>query len=317
MAGLTRILVPTDFSDAADAALADAKALSRLFGASLHVLHVFEDPYATGTFAPEVYAPLPPDVREGLLRDIEARLAERITDADRQQCQAATEIVTGPTAKKIVDYAVAHGVDLIAMGTHGRTGLAHLLLGSVAERVLRTAPCPVLTRRDTMHPTITRVLVPTDFSAASDAALDYARVVASRFNATVHLLHVVENSTIIGGMEPSAADTPGVRSAMLEDARSRLSLRAHPAGVPAVADSEVIFGVPEITIVEYARARDASLIVMGTHGRTGVAHLLMGSVAEKVVRTAPCPVLTVREARVPREHVSVWTEAAEAQIVPV
>lgn len=145
---LTRILVPTDFSETSDAALAYAKVLATRLGASLRLLHVFADPYAAAAYAPEVYAPLPPEVRAHALHDIEDRLRERMEPGERQQFRGTTAIVTGLAAKQIVGYADEHGIDLIVMGTHGRRGVAHLLLGSVAEHVVRTAHCPVLTVRD-------------------------------------------------------------------------------------------------------------------------------------------------------------------------
>lgn len=146
MAGtITRILVPTDFSETSDAALVYAKDLAVTLGASLHLLHVFADPYALATYSPEVYAPLPPDVRERALEDVRECLDERLDSTERQRLAGTTAVVTGLTAKEIVRYATDNGMDLIVMGTHGRRGVAHLLLGSVAEHVVRTAHCPVLT----------------------------------------------------------------------------------------------------------------------------------------------------------------------------
>ena len=144
---ITRILVPTDFSETSDAALAYAKTLAEAFGASLHLLHVFEDPYMTAAYAPEVYTPLAPGLREVTLRDTEACLADRLSAAEKARFRGTTEIVSGLTAKQIVEYASDKTIDLIVMGTHGRRGMAHLMLGSVAEHVVRTATCPVLTVR--------------------------------------------------------------------------------------------------------------------------------------------------------------------------
>jgi nucleotide-binding universal stress UspA family protein len=144
---ITRILVPTDFSETSDAALTYGKTLAETFGASLHLVHVFEDPNMVATYAPEVYVPLPPAARESALKDVEEGLAERMSASEKKRFSGTTEIVTGLTAKQIVQYAKEHAVDLIVMGTHGRRGVAHLMLGSVAEHVVRTAPCPVLTVR--------------------------------------------------------------------------------------------------------------------------------------------------------------------------
>ncbi len=145
---ITRILVPTDFSETSDAALAYAKALASGLGASLHLLHVFADPYSAAAYSPEVYAPLPPDVREQALRDLEAHLHERMDDDEQKRFRGTVAIVSGLTARQIVQYAKDCRIDLIVMGTHGRRGVAHLLLGSVAEHVVRTAQCPVLTVRE-------------------------------------------------------------------------------------------------------------------------------------------------------------------------
>jgi nucleotide-binding universal stress UspA family protein len=142
---ITRILVPTDFSAPSDAALDFAKTIAATFGASLHLLHVFEDPFVTGAFASEAYVPMPADTRAVLLDDARTRLAHRLPAEDQGRYHGTSEIVTGVSAPTIIDFARDNEIDLIVMGTHGRTGMAHLLLGSVAERVVRLAPCPVLT----------------------------------------------------------------------------------------------------------------------------------------------------------------------------
>ena len=146
-ATVTRILVATDFSPASGAALAFAKTLAGRFGASLHLLHVLEDPYVTGAFAAEIYAPPPPGLRESWLRSAEGTMAMLVTEADTTAFNITTDVVFGPIARTIVERAAQVGADLIVMGTHGRGAVAHLLMGSVAERVVRTAGCPVLTTR--------------------------------------------------------------------------------------------------------------------------------------------------------------------------
>ena len=144
---LTRILVPTDFGDPADAAFEYAQALARRIGTSVHLLHVFEDPFQAAGISNEIYGVLPAEARETMLRDAEARLGYRALSAEDAEVHATTAIVTGEPSRAIVDYATVHKFDLIVMGTHGRRGVAHLFVGSVAERVVRTAPCPVLTVR--------------------------------------------------------------------------------------------------------------------------------------------------------------------------
>jgi nucleotide-binding universal stress UspA family protein len=146
-ATVSHILLATDFSATSTAALDLAKTIARRFGASLHLLHVLEDPYVTGAFAADVYAPPPPGLRESWLKNAEATIATLVTEAETRTLQATTEVTFGPIAGTIVDRAAALGADLIVMGTHGRGAVAHLLMGSVAERVVRTAHCPVLTTR--------------------------------------------------------------------------------------------------------------------------------------------------------------------------
>ena len=145
----------------------------------------------------------------------------------------------------------------------------------------------------------TRILVPVDFSPPSDAALEYARSVAGRYGASLHLVHVAEDPyRAFYSAEVFVPQVEGLRDDILSDTAQRLTARLRPSDITELrATAESIIGTPAGSIVEYAAGRDIDLIVMGTHGRGGMAHLLMGSVAERVVRTAPCPVLTVREER--------------------
>jgi len=142
---IKRILVPTDFSTTSDAALEWAKSIAGTLGASLHLVHVFEDPALTGPFAAEAYVAMPAETRTALFEDAADRLEHRLSADDRVRFHATSEIVCGVPAPSILDYSHDQHIDLIVMGTHGRTGMAHLLIGSVAERVVRTAECPVLT----------------------------------------------------------------------------------------------------------------------------------------------------------------------------
>ncbi len=130
-----RILVPTDFSDPSEVALTYGRALATRFGAALYLIHVAENPFLRATVA---------DRRS--IEEAPARwLQERLTDADRRRGAIATVQQSDEPAKEILQYAKAADIDLIIIGTHGRTGLARVVLGSVAEAVVRGAPCPVLT----------------------------------------------------------------------------------------------------------------------------------------------------------------------------
>ena len=141
-----RILVATDFSEHANAAFEYARRIAAACGGTLQLAHVLEDHFAD-VLASEIYRYEIARFRAQRFAEAEQRLAKRLTPFDRAQLQATSHVLTGRAADSIVAFAKAREMDLIVMGTHGRTGMAHLLMGSVAERVVRTAPCPVMTVR--------------------------------------------------------------------------------------------------------------------------------------------------------------------------
>lgn len=150
MLAIKKVLVATDFSDFSTAALNYGRELARTHGATLYVLHVAED------LRWRYSLDITPALYGGVQEDIEAmargRLAAIVTDQDRRELDAREVVITAlSAAESIVDFAKAEAIDVVVMGTHGRTGLAHMLLGSVTERVVRLAPCPVLTVRHPEH----------------------------------------------------------------------------------------------------------------------------------------------------------------------
>ena len=145
MADIKRIVVPTDFSAPADAALTYAIDLASKLGATVSLVHVFDDP--SGIHSGE-YVPMPSEMRGEILADLRRRLAELV--ATRGHSELNPQVLIGPTARTIVESARESGADLIVIGTHGRHGVSRLLMGSVAERVVRTATCPVLTVRSSV-----------------------------------------------------------------------------------------------------------------------------------------------------------------------
>jgi len=301
-----QILVPTDFSPPSDAALSYARLLARTFDASLHLLHVI----GTHSTPPQATA----DSRDRVpaaLRDLRSRL----TADDRSPDVAVLAVEAPDPAAQIVRTARSMDASLIVMGTHGRGGIARVLMGSVAEKVVRTAPCPVFTTNGALRAPakgFRRILVPADFSAPSDAALHCARRLAAGFAASVHLLHVLTEVSA-SSSELFVSEPPEARSIRLIDARDRLKHRiAADDRVTLRVTSEVIFGSPAQIIVDYAADNYFDLIVMGTHGRTGMAHLLVGSVAERVVRTAGCPVFTTQHAWEPAADVALQKDLAGA-----
>jgi nucleotide-binding universal stress UspA family protein len=168
MIALKKILVPTDFGEAADAALSYARALARRFGASLDLLHIADD-VAARMFAGEVYVGVPTQIQKDIEESARHQLDERLNDNvdnDPNPLPTSPVVITSAApAVTIVQYAKDANIDLIVMGTHGRGAVAHLLMGSVAERVVRTAPCPVLVVR---HPE-REFVVPDDLATTARA----------------------------------------------------------------------------------------------------------------------------------------------------
>jgi nucleotide-binding universal stress UspA family protein len=288
---LERILVPTDFSAPSDAVLSYARLLANTYDASLHLLHV------TATRSTPPSAPSDSWNREPAAL---CQLRDRLTADDRRRRIVVRVLEAPDPARQIVRYARAMDIDLIVMGTHGRSAVAQLLMGSVAEKVVRTAPCPVFTAHDALRASAAgfrRILMPTDFGLPSYAALNCARRLAASFAASLHLLHVLEEVPSTGGIgwsELFINESPEARSLRLRDARDRLKQQISDGRVTLGATTEVIVGSPARVIANYAADNRFDLIVMGTHGRTGMAHLLLGSVAERVVRSASCPVVTTQ-----------------------
>jgi nucleotide-binding universal stress UspA family protein len=151
MIALKNILVATDFSEASDAALRYGQTLARTFGATLHVLHVTEDVYLRA-FGSEAYVPSFPGLQQEVDESARRRLDQLTMDSDGSGpvCHKVLRMANSPAAA-ITAYAAEESIDLLVMGTEGRGGVARLLMGSVAERVVRTAPCPVLTVRHPEH----------------------------------------------------------------------------------------------------------------------------------------------------------------------
>jgi nucleotide-binding universal stress UspA family protein len=148
MITLKTVLVPVDFSETSDVALRYGKALAKAFGASLHLLHVVQEPYSQ-PWAVEAYGFSLATLQEDWIKDARTRLDQAVTDDDRTALGAKTTTLLGHPVTEILRYAADEKIDLIVMGTHGRGPLGHMIMGSVAERVVRRSPCPVLTVR---HP---------------------------------------------------------------------------------------------------------------------------------------------------------------------
>jgi nucleotide-binding universal stress UspA family protein len=225
----------------------------------------------------------------------------QLLDASGISQDAIPTVRAGDASLVIVDEAVTKGVDLIVMGTHGRRGFKRLLLGSVAETVLREAPCPVLTvpprapAESSQVVAFKRILCPIDFSPSAHYALAVALDLARQSDGAVTLVHVIE--WLAEEDPPTSAhfNVAEFRRQMREDAERRLdALVAAESRTWSEIENVVVSGRAYREILRAAETGRADLIVMGAQGRGGVDLALFGSTTQQVVRGAPCPVLTVR-----------------------
>jgi nucleotide-binding universal stress UspA family protein len=232
---------------------------------------------------------------------LRTELARFVDSVEASGAVVQLDVSEGDPIDAIVRDGVATNADLIVMGTHGRSGMDRLMLGSVAESVLRKAPCPVLTvpRRAESAASLAfaRILCAVDFSPASLRALQYASELAPAIGADVCALHVVELMTGDGdGLREEIADpATDYREAFREAALQRLQ-----STVPAALGDDrdvrhlVTIGRPHREIIRIAEQERYDLIVMGVEARSAADLLLFGSTTQHVLRRAPCPVLTVR-----------------------
>lgn len=272
------LLLPTDFSDTAAEPARHARLLASHFGATLHVLHVATDA----------------DARRNAKDDMDAFI-------EAHGLAGATPAITSAEApgQGIAAYVEEHGIDLVVMGSHGRRGLERLFLGSTTEEVLRAATCAVLTVRTNLDAAaqlpVDGVLAPLDLSEGSLRALPIARTFAHAYDARLDLLHVFED-----------IDIPAIYGADIENPlfehfpeareRTRAEMERAFADAPGPEVPSAIHfakGHADEAIVDFAEEHGSDLIVMARTGRRGLSRLLMGSTADGVLRTAPCPVLLV------------------------
>ena len=297
---INRVLVATDFSDCATQALDYASFLAKAHGAPVDILHVTEllpDMDPTGRAA-GLYVDERRRMVEGLLQQVVEGFAERGVSARARQR-------VGVPSQQINEAASYCGADLVVLGSYGRSGLADLALGSTAERVIRSAPCPVFTVRPTSldpgssggqlrtpDPSVRHILAPMDFSDCALEALDYATQLATQFHADMTILHVME--PVYYDLELGSGhiqEEPAKR----EEAAARLTDLANKLGRAGVTiKTQVRGGMAPDAIVAAAYQIPTGVILMGTHGRRGPTRVANGSVAEAVLRQAPCPVVTLR-----------------------
>ena len=298
---IQRILTTTDYSDESRSGVRYAVALGKKLNATVSLLHVIELPSRMSGVESVVLAR---DDSE-LTKFARQKLADLAKLEGKGDAAVTSSVRTGNPFHEITTAAREDATDLVVIATHGYTGAKRVVLGSTAERVVRHAPCPVLTVPTSSTPgragkaaslKVRKILVPMDFSDLSKDALPWATFMAAQFKAAVILLHVVEKFPIdylMGRELTSHATIPLIKQAEADLGRAAADL-SKSFGIKMSA--AVREGKPHEEICEAAKARGADLIVLTTHGYTGLKHVWLGSTAERVVRHALCPVLVVRAA---------------------
>ncbi|MSQ48318.1 MAG: universal stress protein [Deltaproteobacteria bacterium] len=300
-----QILCPVYFDETSPIALEYARQVAKKTGGTIQLLHVVptdEVHLLRKVYHPDIGGGANVVWAEKVARDILLELAEEhLSDTPH-------EIVTRTSSDPVTGILAAEkelGSDLVVMATHGRTGLTHFILGSVAEKVVRESRTPVLTTRSgeklgNTHP-FRKILVPIDIAERSNVALVCARQLAEQFQGTIYPLHIVPNDEAMLRLREGAYHArEGEHGANLvlaeKTARQRLQelAREYLNGVPYETVLHVS-GDPGKTIIETERDIGADLMVMATHGVTGILHFLLRSLTEKMVREADCPVLSLHQ----------------------
>lgn len=281
------ILFPTDGSDPAEPVLEYALRTAAEHEATIHVLNVV-DTGAVGTVRGEVV--------DALEAEGDRIVAEATERARAHGVSVVSEVLRGDPHETIVDYSNRSNVDCIVMPTHGRRGIHRFLLGSVTERVINTAPVPVVAVNPDRDRPLTyppqRVLVPTDGSRGAELAVTAGIDVASSMGATLHLLHVIETGSLGPDARSGLGDGESTHRAteIIAEATERVETSSIDPVTSVVEHDE-----PARVIHDYLDDNEIDLAIMGTHGRTDFNRYVMGGVSAKLVRTSPVPVMWVRE----------------------
>lgn len=300
MVTFKRILCPTDLSEESVPSLKYAATLASRYGAHLTVLHVVPSFEPVVVASPVMMYPTQvvlPVSRDDVLDD----LHRLVTAAGVDATNTTFEIDAGDPAKIIVEQSVASAAGLVVMGTHGRSGFERLLIGSVAEKVLRKAPCPVLlvppdaTMTNSADVTFRNILCPVDFSPSALQALGFAFELAGGRDATVRVLYALDWLPEEELRTNAHFNVPEYRQHVVKEAAARLDALLAPQARTSIAIEPVVaVGRAYREILRAAEDAPTDLIVMGAQGRGGLGLTLFGSTTQQVVRAATCPVLTVR-----------------------
>ena len=300
---IDRILCPTDFSVFSSRALRHAIALARQFEARLTVLHVMPPMLSYGGVPP--YSPALAVVSPPVRQQVEEEMRGFVEPAIEAHVPTHIEIREGEPWREIERAAEELPADLVVMGTHGYGGFEHLLLGSVAEKLLRRLPCPVMTVCNEEGRTweapglVRRILCATDLSESSANTIAFALSLAEKHQAEITLLHVID--ALPDPTEHVYMAVPEI-GPLRHDLEQRARGQLHHAVTDEVRAGGAItecvtVGRAYKEILRIAAEQRADMIVMGTRGHGAIGRMLFGSTSHHVVRAATCPVVTIRPVR--------------------
>jgi nucleotide-binding universal stress UspA family protein len=282
-----RIVVALDGSELAEVAIPYAQEWAQRLGSELDIVTVCE----------------PSCEQESMQRVYVDKIAAEL---GRTGLRLHSVLLYGKAADAILDYSERNKISLIVMSTHGRSGVSRWVLGSVADKVLRSASCPILliSAPKGEEPkleavTLKRILLPLDGSPLGESALTYVEELASKTNVEVLLLQIItplERSIPIEGYAVHLADVYGDMLAQAKAYLTKIEQRLKQKSI--AAHYEVISGLPANTIIDYARDKAVNLVAMSTHGRGGISRWVLGSVADKVLRGCGSPLLLVKASQV-------------------
>jgi nucleotide-binding universal stress UspA family protein len=300
MSTFSRILFPTDFSEFSNQAMETALAWARRFGADVHMLHVVTvhnyDPFNPDMGFPEV------NIAGSLQDAAERQMAEFADEAATVGPTITREIRTGFSPwNEIVTSAADQEADLIIMATHGRKGLEKLFLGSTAEKVVEHTPCPVLLLRPleqeaTVPPEEIRSIVfPTDFSEAAGDAAPISFELAKELGARLTMFHCVEQDVPPPYYAAGITSIFELNDEVLTVAREQMA-KLMPDGLAEELEHDFVIreGRSAQQLIEFASESATDLIIMATHGYSGLEQAMLGSTTDRVMRNTPCPLLVVR-----------------------
>jgi nucleotide-binding universal stress UspA family protein len=299
---IQNILVPIDFSKMSIEAIETAKRLARRFGSNVHLVHVYQFDYPAEFMAPGIWATQPSIAAQAHHTQALAKNLGALARKHKLSPENCHLSGGAPAFDEICRIAQQIPADLVVIPTHGYTGVRHVFLGSTAERVVQHSPCPVVVvRRKRRKKSETgrmssdhTILVPVDFSHSSRKALQYAIRFANEFGARIILLHATYLGYIYSSEGNGVYDVRAMQESALENARRQMQELVRTVNFGR-AKFETVFtdGSPVLDICDFAKDHDVDLIITSTHGLTGLKHVLIGSIAERVVRHAPCPVLVL------------------------